>query len=90
MHWSVSEMRPVVTRTKALQNSHVGRQSIGRSWASPLGEGSHCTGTEACVTGKGSSTGAWGRAGLGVSELSSECSALVPTGVLMLRGESGQ
>ena len=54
-------------------------------WAG-LGEGASHTGTEVGLTGKGSSSGAWGEGELGVSKLGSER----PGSVLMLRGRAGK
>lgn len=60
------------TRTKALQNSLVGRHSVGRGLGWSSEESGHCNGP-----GKGGSTRAWGEAGggggVGISKLSSEC-----------------
>ena len=57
-----------------------------------LGEGAYCTGTEASMTGKGSSIRAWG-IGLGVSKLGKECwhcTGSIGGSVFNLRGGEGR
>ena len=49
-----------------------GNTVLAGIWTGLLEEGAHSTGTEACMTGKGSSSGSQ-RSGLGVSKLGNEC-----------------
>ena len=52
-------MRPVTaaTGTEASQNSQVGRHSVGRGLGQSPREEAHCTGAEATMSRKGSSSG---------------------------------
>lgn len=85
-------MKPAatVTRSEVLQNFWLGDRVWAEILSSLLVEEAHLAGTEASMTGKGSSTGTWGTA-LGVSKLAHTSSILVPADgpVCILKGREG-